>query len=202
MDVWSDTAVWGERNITVSIWRKHVSIDLPPPNNPIPENPPQGQRTSSKHHYIGTHHKDVCSSFAHSGRKPDTNSAMIECDGTFTSWDALQPLKQWIRATQVTQGPSTRYWCVKKQYTDMCIIHPRFYVTVTVAKCVYMCIYRKLHKLKKKKNPCWHYMEDGGGTTQRTKRGKPKENPPLHIYDMITLLYLYKIIYACIQKVF
>lgn len=146
MDVWSDTAFWGERNITVSIWRKHVSINLPPPNNPIPENSPQGQRTSSKHHYIGTHHKDVCCSFAHSGRKPDTNSAMIEYDGTFTSWDALQPLKQWIRATQVTQGPSTRYWCVKKQYTDMCIIHPRFYVTVTVAKCVYMCICRRLHK--------------------------------------------------------
>ena len=179
-------------------------MDLPPPNNPIPENPPQGQRTSSKHHYTGTHHKDVCCSFAHSGRKRDTNSGMIEYDGTFTSWAALQPLKQWVRAMQVTQGPSTRYWCVKKQYTDMCIIHPHFYVTVTVARCVYMCIYRKLYKHKKRRIPAGllTYMEDGWGNHKKEQKGKTKKKPPLHIYDMITLLYLYKIIYVCIQKVF
>lgn len=43
-------------------------------------------------------------------------------------------------------------------------------------------------------------MEDKEGNPPKEQKGE--QTPPPHLYNVITLLYFYTIIYVCIQKVF
>lgn len=80
----------------------------------------------------------------------------------------------------------------------MYIIYPHLYPT-TVVKCE--SIENYTNKKEEFLLGCWHKLHgrQGGESTKGAKGGT--DSPP-HLYNVITLLYFYTIIYVCIQKVF